>query len=114
MATSSRRLFLQMAAAAGARMAGAQDTGSQDGSIYLADMTRCRPQSALSRKARRHHWRLLDYETDSFKGTMLVAGQNTAAAEVSCPLAQKGWHAIYFGLRSYGGEDQTRLQVRLK
>jgi Glycosyl hydrolase-like 10 len=114
MATSSRRLFLQMAAAAGARIAGAQDTGSQDGSIYLADMTRCRPQSALSRKPRRHHWRLLDYETDSFKGTMLVAGQNTAAAEVSCPLAQKGWHAIYFGLRSYGGEDQTRLQVRLK
>jgi hypothetical protein len=45
---------------------------------------------------------------------MLVAGQNTAAPEVSYPLARKGWHSIYFGLRSYGGEDQTRLQVRLK
>jgi hypothetical protein len=30
---------------------------------------------------------------------MQVAGQNTAAPEVSLPLAQKGWPAIRFGLR---------------
>src|SRR5437870_5718744 len=117
MTTSTRRRFLKMTAALGAssRLASAQDPGSQDRSIYLSDMSRCRPQSALSRKPRRHHWRLLDYETDSFRGAMLVAGQNTAAPEVSYPLAQRGWHAIYFGLRSYGGgEEQTRLQVRLK
>ena len=33
---------------------------------------------------------------------MLVAGQNTAAPPVTCPLDRKGWHAIYFGIRSYG------------
>ena len=46
---------------------------------------------------------------------MLVAGQNTAAPPVTCPLDRKGWHAIYFGIRSYGyNEDNTRLLVRLK
>ncbi len=34
---------------------------------------------------------------------MLVAGQNTAAPEISYPLRLKGWHAIYIGMRSYGG-----------
>src|SRR5258708_39322300 len=88
---------------------------AQDRSIYLSDMSLCRPEAALSRKPRHHRWRLIDYETDSFRGVMLVAGQNTAAPEISYPLAQKGWHAIYFGLRSYAaGEDQTRLQARLK
>jgi len=88
---------------------------SGDGVIYLSDFSRCLPASALSRKPKRRHWRLLDYETEQFRGVMLVAGQNTAAPEVTLPISQKGWHAIHFGLRSYGGgEDQTRLLVRLK
>ena len=83
--------------------------------VYLSDLSLCRPSSALSRKANRYHWRLLDYETDSFKGVMLMAGQNTAAPEVTLEFNRKGWHAIYFGLRSYGGwEDETRLLARLK
>ena len=121
-----RREFLQAAAmASGASVAlsslkagpamsaaGPSESGE---AIYLTDLGRCRPASALSRKPGRNRWRLLDYQTDRLKGTMLVAGQNTAAPPVTCPLDRKGWHAIYFGIRSYGyNEDNTRLLVRLK
>ena len=121
-----RREFLQAAAMvsgasaalsslkAGPAMSEAGPSESGE-AIYLTDLGRCRPASALSRKPRRNRWRLLDYQTDRLKGTMLVAGQNTAAPPVTCPLDRKGWHAIYFGIRSYGyNEDNTRLLVRLK
>src|SRR5262249_58011826 len=43
------------------------------------------------------------------------AGQNTAGPGVTYPCRHKGWHAIWFGLRSYGyGEDETRVLARLK
>jgi uncharacterized lipoprotein YddW (UPF0748 family) len=84
-------------------------------SIYLSDMSLCQPKTALSPKPKRHHWRLLDYETERFKGVMLVAGKNTAAPEIRYPVNQKGWHAISFGMRSYGGgEDETKLLVKLQ
>lgn len=124
--TVGRRQFLQAAAmVSGASAAlsslkaappGSAAASSESGeAIYLTDLGRCRPASVLSRKPRRNRWRLLDYQTDRLKGTMLVAGQNTAAPPVTCPLDRKGWHAIYFGIRSYGyNEDNTRLLVRLK
>ncbi|MBM3773593.1 MAG: hypothetical protein FJW37_00335 [Acidobacteria bacterium] len=105
----TRRRFLQAAALSSAAAA-----APASGSAYISDLSACRPSAALSRKPRRHHWRLLEYETDAFKGVMLVAGQNTAAPEVICPLKAKGWHAVSFGLRSYGGaEDESVLEVRL-
>ncbi|MSO21679.1 MAG: hypothetical protein EXQ58_00185 [Acidobacteria bacterium] len=93
--------------------------------FYLTDMGRCQPPSAFSRKPRRNHWRLLDYETDHFKGVMMIAGQNTEAPEVTCPLNRKGWHAIYFGIHPHcvshifqnktaSADDESRLQARLK
>ena len=119
-----RRQFLQAAGSlpalvamggAAGRALGEGTLASAQKPIYLNDLSRCQPASALSRKPKRHHWRLLEYETDQFQGVMLVAGQNTAAPEITLPIPQKGWHAIHFGLRSYGGdEDQTRILVRLK
>ncbi len=119
-----RRAFLQAAAAlpalgtlggsAGFAL-GHAPVASTQAPVYLSDLALCQPASALSRKPKRHHWRLLDYETAEVRGVMLVAGQNTAAPEITLPVPQKGWHAIYFGLRSYGGgEDESRLLVRLK
>lgn len=105
-----RRLFLQSATAA----ALAPLPGAAAEPVYLSDMSRCLPQSALTRKPRHKRWRLLDYETESFKGTMLVAGQNTAAPEVRCPLRTRGWHSVWLGIRSYGGgEAPTQFQVKL-
>lgn len=100
-------------ASAAATMASAQLDKTEQPQ-YITDFNRCQPQNVLSEKARRHHWRLLPFEAESLKGLMLVAGQNTAAPEIRYPLRRKGWYAISFGLRSYGGgEDQTHLEVRL-
>jgi len=115
-----RRAFLQCAAeVSGAVLLGCarrqpEEPARETGAIYLADMSRFEPRSALSRKPMRHHWRLLDFESDVAKGVMLVAGQNTGAPEINLPFEQKGWHRIYFGIRSFGaGEDETKLLVRM-
>jgi len=84
---------------------------SQQPAIYLSDFSQCRPASALSRESKRNCWRLLPYESSAANGVMLIAGQNTAAPEITIPLDVRGWHAIHFGLRSAYGE--TRIEVRL-
>lgn len=115
----SRRVFLKTAGsiAAASSLVGVlpgQASPSATDPIYLTDMSRCSPAGALSRKSARRHWRLLDYETETFKGTMLVAGRNTGAPEIRYPLQRKGWYAISVGVLSYGpDEEATRLQVRL-
>lgn len=79
--------------------------------IYRMDFDRCEPASALAREAQPQHWRLLNFESDAGNGVMLVAGQNTAAPEISYPLDLTGWYAISFGLRSAYGD--TEVQVKL-
>ena len=80
-------------------------------SIYLTDLERARPASALSRRGRPRCWRLLDYEAGRLRGTLLLAGQNTRAREVRLPLRKRGWFAIYLGVTSLTSEG--RLLVRL-
>ncbi len=124
-----RREFLQAAALASSAVTmGAGHEPLQAGSaspaaptaqaLYLTDLDRCQPQSALSRKPLPGHWRLLSYETDHLKGVMLVAGHETDAPEVSYPFHQKGWHVIHLGLYSYMHSSTmgmvTKVQVRLK
>ena len=66
--------------------------------IYLADLDRCQPETALSRTARRFAWRMLDFETDKAAGTLLFAGEETEAAEITYPFEVQGWHDVYIGL----------------
>ena len=66
--------------------------------LYLADLNRCLPSSALSREGRLFGWRMIDYETENFEGVMLRAGPETAAAAVEYPLELRGWHDVYLGL----------------
>ena len=96
---------------AGRSTAGAASPADATEPIYLMNLDACRPQSALSTKAERHRWRLLKFECDVGQGTMLVAGQNTAAPEISYPLDRSGWYSIALGLRSAYGN--TEIQVRL-
>ncbi|MDE0167365.1 MAG: family 10 glycosylhydrolase [Bryobacterales bacterium] len=106
----TRRLFLKAASASALAAAAPGDAPP----IYLADMSKCLPASALTNKPQRGRWRLLPYETETFSGSMLVAGRNTGAPEVRYPLSQKGWHRVSLGLRSYrGGESATLVEVRL-
>ena len=83
--------------------------------IYLTDLDRCQPSSAISRKGALGSWRLIDYEAEGFTGVSLRAGDETAAAEATYPLQVEGWHDIYFGLfntawRPYLGQ---RIWTRL-
>src|ERR1051325_1871624 len=81
--------------------------------IYLSDLHRCLPQSALSRSAERGRWRLLEYETPSFSGTMLVAGEETIPPVVTYPLDMRGWHRISIGLYGEKYDGDTVVQVKL-
>ena len=68
--------------------------------IYLSDLSRCQPAYLLSSEPQRGHWRTLTYETDTLSGTMLVAGPETAAADIVCKLDVQGWHEVHFGVFS--------------
>jgi len=80
--------------------------------IYLADLDRCQPASALSRTWQPKQWRLYDFEAEGVEGVMLAVGQNSGAPDLEYPLRQTGAYAIYFGILSKYTE--SRLQVRLK
>ena len=73
------------------------DRGFAAEPIYMSDMDRCRPGSALSPDAMRGRWRMLDYETDTLSGVMLMAGSETDAPEITYALRVSGWHAISIG-----------------
>ncbi len=99
--------------------------GDESKAIYLSDMSRALPRSALATKPAPKRWRLIDYETEAFKGVMAVAGQNSDAPEITLPLGRSGWHAISIGVfphivehifqnQQRATDDQFRVQVRLK
>ena len=83
--------------------------------LYLADLNRCLPASSLSREGRLFGWRMIDYETENFKGIMLRAGPETAAAAVEYPLELQGWYDIYLGLfnTAWRPYPDQRLWVKL-
>lgn len=72
--------------------------GNSSPLTYLSDLNRCQPAAALCDRGKRHCWRMLDYQTDSFQGVMLMAGRETEAPEVTYPLKVQGWHRVYVGM----------------
>lgn len=80
---------------------------------YVSDLERCLPQEALSVSPKRHHWRLIPYETEHFAGTMLLAGEETVPPPVTYPLAERGWYAISIGMFVERFEGTLALQVKL-
>ena len=83
--------------------------------IYLSDLDKCLPQSAVEREGKLFCWRIIDYETEHFDGVMLRAGPESDAAEVTYPLNARGWHDIYVGMFNTGWRpyQEQRLWVRL-
>ena len=84
------------------------DRGYAANPIYVSDLDKCLPASALSTEPRWRKWRTLEYETDRFSGVMLLAGPETAAPEVTYPLAVSGWHAVSIGVY---GDQQNAIQI---
>ena len=74
------------------------DRGFAAEPVYLTDLDRSQPASALSIKPKPRQWRTLPYETDKLSGVMLMAGPETAAPEITYPLRASGWHAISIGV----------------
>lgn len=85
---------------------------------YFSDMSKCLPQSALSKEARQNHWRLIEYESDEVSGKMISAGPMTCAPDVTYPLDVKGWHAIYVGywnpyfVAPFGGRVEVKIKLK--
>ena len=78
---------------------------------YLCDLGLCELASAVSVDAAPGVWRALEYETDELSGTMLLAGDETGAPEITYRLNRKGWHRLSVGLCPSLGP--STVQVRL-
>ena len=83
--------------------------------VYLSDMSRCRPDSALAEKLEKERWMLIPYEMDEVCGTMIVAQSFIKAPDVTLPLDVSGWHAIYIGYWNphYTYDYGTAIKVKL-
>jgi len=85
--------------------------------IWLSDMSNCIPKHALSRRRKKYHWQLIDYEAEGgLEGVLLNAGPETDAPDIVFPLNLSGWHSIYVGIwgRKLGEELDFKVKVRLK
>lgn len=56
---------------------------------------------------------MFEYETESFSGTMLVAGEETVPPTITYPLNVRGWHRISIGLYGEKYDGDTVVQVKL-
>ena len=75
------------------------ETISDNTAIYLCDMSRCEPASALSTQQNKSKWLLTDYETeDGLKGVMMYADSRQSPPPVTLPLNVSGWHKLYIGI----------------
>ena len=83
--------------------------------VYISDLSRCQPTSALSDKARADTWRLLPYASDEVRGTLLYAASFTNAPEVTLPLGTTGWHRVRLGIwqPNFAYDGKTALRVKL-
>ena len=69
--------------------------------VYLSDMTRCEPFSALTPRISKGHWKVISYETvDGMSGKMVWASPKTDAPELSLSLPVNGWYAVFLGVFS--------------
>jgi hypothetical protein len=71
----------------------------------------CLPADALSPEARKGRWRTMPYETASLSGTLLTAGHETSAPDVTYPLDASGPHAISVGILA---DNRAIVAVRLR
>ena len=118
----NRRQFLVLGSVAAATGARATANGSSCGgdlvcdpkrAVYLSDLDRCVPANALSRQAKRRAWRLLDYETESFTGAMLVATEESEPPDITYRPGRTGWHQMFIGIYRKPFEDGKQIQVKL-
>jgi hypothetical protein len=68
-------------------------------SIYLTNLNRCEPSSAISTQWENRCWRAVEYETvNGVKGQMLMATTEIDAPPLTLPMNKRGWYRIFLGL----------------
>ena len=81
--------------------------------IVISDLSVCRPAHRLDRGYRHETWRLIDYETEEFAGTMIYSGPGMNSGELVLPLDCEGYCAIFLGVHypSQFGDVHVRLRL---
>ena len=82
--------------------------------VYFPDLSRAQPDSVLTRREKRRAWRLIDYETEDFKGTLLFAGEETEAPDVTLSLDTAGVHDVYVGMFNTAWRPYQNMNVRAR
>ena len=90
------------------------DRGLRAGPRYVADFDRCTPADALAPDATRGRWQTLPFEAEGVSGSMLFAGPETLAPDVTYPLRVEGWHAVSVGIHPTAEAESEFAQVPVK
>ena len=81
--------------------------------VIISDLSRCQPAHRLDRGYRPGTWRLVEYETEEFAGTMVYSGPDMQSEPLRLPLEREGLHAIYLGVHYPDQFGDVHLRVRL-
>jgi len=81
--------------------------------IIVSDLSVCQPAERLDRAYRPGTWRLVEYETSEFSGTMIYSGPGMDSGQLQLPLECVGLHAIYLGVHYPGQFGNAHVRVRL-
>ena len=73
--------------------------------IYVTDLDRCLPSDALTARPSRGRRRIMPFETQDFSCTLIAAGTETEAADVTYPLDMQRWHAVSIGPHVPSGHE---------
>ena len=65
--------------------------------VYLADMSKCLPEDALSTTPTRHKWQVVDYDAGEISGNMVCAPPPYETPAITLPLNVEGWYAFSIG-----------------
>ena len=82
--------------------------------IYFTDLSRAQPESALTRREKRFAWRLIDYETEAFKGSLVFVGEEAEAPDLTLGLDTAGVHDVYIGMFNTAWRPYQNMNVRAK
>lgn len=88
----------------------------RDDFVRITDLATAEPAEALSDRRRNQKWKVFEYETAEFSGKGLAATPQGNAPQVSIPLNQSGWHAVYIGLstiHNFGKPQENKIKARL-
>jgi hypothetical protein len=83
--------------------------------IYFSDMSRCRPDSALSNRLEKDSWTLIPYKTKEVSGILVSALSFINAPELTLPIGVSGWHSVYVGYWNpfYAYDNGTTVKIKL-